>query len=73
MPLLSGLEALRRIRADERFRELPVIILSGDHIFKIIVEELNATLVSKGENNLLRILDAALKNVVKVHARNRPA
>lgn len=31
MPDVSGLEFLRRIRQDERLRELPVAVITGDH------------------------------------------
>jgi len=38
LPKIDGLEVLRRIRADERSRDLPVVILTGSEEERLLVE-----------------------------------
>jgi CheY-like chemotaxis protein len=47
MPELRGIDVLKKIREDERFRDLPVIVSSGDNVEKI-VKELGGVYVAKG-------------------------
>ena len=56
MPNLSGLEALRRIRADVRHDTLPVIVLSGDADIQPEVERLRGAFYSKGGFDFERFL-----------------
>jgi CheY-like chemotaxis protein len=43
MPVINGLEFLRRVRRDSRLRELPVALITGDHFLaEPILSELHA-------------------------------
>lgn len=49
MPEVSGLEALKELRADERWKDLPVIIISGRVKVASEVEALGATFIDKSK------------------------
>ena len=56
----SGLEVLRQLRSDDRFKKVPIIVHSGDgaELLKAEVEAHDAVFVSKLEDgSLLRALD----------------
>lgn len=61
MPELKGIDVLRKIRGDERFKDLPVIVSSGDDVEKK-VKELGGVYVSKGSGN--RNLLENIKNLI---------
>lgn len=49
MPNMSGLQVLRKIREDHRFKDLPVIVFSGDKTIKAAVEKAGAAFLEKGK------------------------
>ncbi|GEM_PF-3113556 len=51
----SGIEVLRRLRSDERFKKIPIIVHSGDRAaaFQIEIAALDAVFASKGQSNSL--------------------
>jgi CheY-like chemotaxis protein len=62
MPRLDGIEALKEIRADARFKNLPVIVNSGDSGIEKAVLELGAVYFPKGHHKeLLKLIDKTLR------------
>jgi two-component system, chemotaxis family, response regulator Rcp1 len=43
LPKIDGVEVLAEIRADERFRELPVVVMASSQMDYTMLEELNVT------------------------------
>ena len=76
MPKMDGLEVLRRIRTDERFKTLQVIVYTTNNYaeFKSEVESLGGVLVDKKADYLLAAVDAiAAKNAKEKGGRNGQA
>ncbi|MFA5778081.1 MAG: response regulator [Candidatus Paceibacterota bacterium] len=61
MPILDGIEALKRIRGDARFKNLPVIVNSGDDVGET-VKSLGGVFSSKG--NSFNILLKKIKDLL---------
>ncbi|MFZ3044193.1 MAG: response regulator [Minisyncoccia bacterium] len=56
MPCMTGLEALRRIKEDDRFKHLPTIVLSGNNGNSLLakdVKQLGGTFIDKYEWGML--------------------
>lgn len=67
MPMLDGREVIRRLKADESLRNIPVIMLTGANQPEDIAEGLNAgaeDYVGKGEDP--RVLLARVKNQIRL-------
>lgn len=47
MPRLNGVDLLKKIRENEKFKELPVLVYSASPHYKRDVESLNACFISK--------------------------
>lgn len=62
MPYIGGLEVLRRIRADARFHELPVILYSANETEELVSEalRLDATFVAKLHRGAVDLLVQAI-------------
>ena len=62
MPIMTGIEALKQIRADERFKDLPIILNSGDHGIEEIVKNIGGLYLKKpyGLKDFRAIVEEAL-------------
>ncbi len=61
MPRVTGIQALRQIRADERFKDLPVIVFTGDKGVKEAVEKAGGVYLEKGTS--LEYLEEAVNKM----------
>jgi CheY-like chemotaxis protein len=76
MPGISGLDVLRKLRADERYRSIPVIMLSGDgdpSCRRAAIEGGAQEFLLKGRIDLAELEDAVSRGVHGGHviARRR--
>ncbi len=67
MPRMDGLEVLRYVRADDRFKHLPVIVYTTNDYpeFKSEIEKLEGVLVNKMAKELLVAVDAIAADIAK--------
>ena len=63
MPHVTGLQALRRIRADKRFMFLPVVVLTGNDKIMEAVKEAGGGYLDKGCS--MDEIDKFIKTVVR--------
>jgi len=66
MPKLSGIEVLRKIHSDDRWRDLPVIVNSADYLSTETIQKLGGRFVSKldptGLTNAIKEIEKLLKH-----------
>ncbi|MBA3788776.1 response regulator [Patescibacteria group bacterium] len=72
MPAITGIEAIRRIRADVRHEKLQIILFSGNAEHRPEVRKLGGEFVDKAERlaNLLSIVDeinSSLRSTCRLH------